>query len=147
MPFQLLVYQVINMKCISISPSIISSIHSLYPPIFYPSIHLPSIHSSILYLPIQLFIYPSINLSIHIFLHLSVHPSTLYPHSYPSIHLFIHLLIHPYPSITLPDTCAGRQYGGSTVWCTCCQTESRTNTSCCTCRSWNRKFNLRNKPL
>lgn len=112
MLFQLLVYQVINMKCISISPSIFSSIHSLYHPssihpfIFHLSIHpssnypssFSSIHPSI-YPSIYFFIYPSIHPhSIHTLIHQSIFSST-----YSSIHIHpLPYLIHA-PSVNMAE--------------------------------------------
>lgn len=106
MPFHLLVYQVINMKYISISQSIFSSIHSLYPSIFYPSIHpssnypssFSSIHPSI-YPSIYFFIYPSIHPhSIHTLIHQSIFSST-----YSSIHIHpLPYLIHA-PSVNMAE--------------------------------------------
>lgn len=93
MLFQLLVYKVINMKCISISPSIFSSIHSLYPSIFYPSIHLPSIHPSSNYPSSFSSIHPLIYSSIYFFIYLSIHPHSIHTLIHQSI-LFIHPSIH-----------------------------------------------------
>lgn len=118
MLFQLLVYQVINMKCISISPSIFSSIHSLYPSIFYPSIHLPSIHPSsnypssfssihpLIYPSIYVFIYPSIHPhSIHTLIHQSIHihHQSIFSSTYSSIHIHpLPYLIHA-PSVNMAE--------------------------------------------
>lgn len=111
MLFQLLVYQVINMKCISISPSIFSSIHSLYPSIFYPPIHLPSIHPSSNYPSSFSSIHPSIYPSIYFFIYPSIHPhsihtlihQSIFSSTYSSIHIHpLPYLIHA-PSVNMAE--------------------------------------------
>lgn len=111
MLFQLLVYQVINMKCISISPSIFSSIHSLYHPssihpfIFHPFIHPLTIHLAF-HLSIHQSIHPYISSSIRPSIHtlstlLSINPFSL--STYSSIHIHpLPYLIHA-PSVNMAE--------------------------------------------